>query len=194
MKNFRNAALVTFALLASSAGLAANLSVDPAHSSITFEAIHLKVSKIPGKFTDFSGNIDLDEKDFTKSKINFTVKVASITTAVDKRDEHLRSPDFFDAAKFPTATFKSSSIKGSGKDFTVDGDLTIRGVTKKASFKVAALGKVQDPAMKAEKNVFQATGTINRKDFGVNYGPDEIVSDKINLAINLEAVAEAKAK
>lgn len=194
MKLLNNAAILSFAFLASSLVFAENWVVDPAHSSINFEATHLKVSKIPGKFQDFSGTIDLNEKDFTKSKVNFTVKVASLTTSVDKRDDHLRSPDFFDAKKYPEATFKSTAIKSSGKNYILDGDLTIRGVTKKASFNVTALGKVQDPAMKAEKNIFQAKGTINRKDFGVSYGPDELVSDKIDLTINLETVAEPKVK
>ena len=168
---------------------AEKLTVDPAHSSITFEAVHLKVSKIPGHFSEFSGTIDLNEKDITKSKVNFTVQVASINTNVPKRDEHLRSGDFFDAAKYPKATFKSTSIKKSGDDLVLEGNLTIRGVTKKATFDVKNLGKAQDPAMNAEKTIFQATGKINRKDFGVSYGPDEIVSDMIDLVVNLETVA-----
>ena len=122
------------------AAQAEKLEADPAHSTITFEAIHLKVSKIPGRFTQFNGSVDLNEKDVTKSVVDFTVQIPSITTAVEQRDTHLKSPDFFDAEKFPTATFKSTSIKKDGKDLKLEGDLTIRGVTKKVSFKVQDLG------------------------------------------------------
>lgn len=184
------AALISF-LLSSSLAFAKKLEVDPNHSTIGFEAIHLKISKIPGRFTEFSGTINLDEKDLTKSKVDFTVQIASITTAVQKRDDHLRSPDFFDAAKFPKAVFKSTSIKKSGGNFTMSGDLTIRDVTKPVSFTVKNLGSAQDPVMKVEKSVFQATTEINRKDFGVSYGPDAVVSDKISLSINLEAIPAA---
>lgn len=185
----KNALLLSIAFLLPVFTQAAKLEVDPNHSSITFQAVHLKVSKIPGRFTDFSGTIDLNEKDITKSKINFTVQIASITTSVAKRDDHLKTPDFFDATKFPTAKFKSTSIKKSGNDYKMEGDLTIRGITKKATFDVKSMGQVQDPAMKAGKTVFNANTVINRKDFGINYGPDEIVSDKIELFINLEAIA-----
>src|SRR5690606_8552102 len=107
------------------------LEVDPAHSSVTFEAIHLKVAKIPGRFNSFSGTIDLNEKDVTKSKVDFTVDIASIDTAVEKRDDHLRSADFFDAKKYPKATFKSTKITKDDDDLILEGNLTIRGKTKK---------------------------------------------------------------
>ncbi len=170
---------------------AAKLEVDAAHSSITFEVKHLKVAKIPGRFSQFSGTIDLNEKDITKSKVDFTVDVASIYTGVDKRDEHLRSADFFDAKKHPKATFKSTKItKKDDNELVLEGNLRIRGKTKKVKFEVEQLGKAQDPTSNTEKFVFKAEGEINRKDFGVNYGPDEVVSDKVELDINLETVAK----
>lgn len=172
---------------------AEKLEVDPAHSTINFEATHLKISKIPGKFSDYTGTIDLNEKDVTKSQVDFTVKVNSIDTSVPKRDDHLRSADFFDVKNHPTATFKSTSVKKSGKSLKLLGDLTIRGVTKPVTFDVKSLGKVHDPVMKVDKQVFRATGQINRKDFGVNYGPDEIVGDKVDLVINLESIPVAAA-
>ncbi len=173
--------------------LAKKMDVDVNHSTVAFEATHLKISKIPGRFTEFSGSIDLDEKDTKKSMVEFTVNVASITTAVVKRDDHLKTPDFFDAQKFPKATFKSTSIKKSMNGYTMEGDLTIRDVTKKVTFKVKTLGKVEDPMMKVEKTVFGATAKINRKDFGVNYGPDAVVGDHVELWINLETHAAAAA-
>ena len=180
--------IVIATLISPSLTLAKALEVDPAHSAITFEATHLKISKVPGRFNEFSGTIDLDEKDITKSKVDFTVNVASLTTAVKKRDDHLKTNDFFDVTKFPKATFKTTDIKKSGKGYTLTGDLTIRDVTKKTSFDMKSLGKVEDPMMKTEKHVFSATGKINRKDFGVNYGPDAVVGDVVNLWINLEAM------
>ncbi len=184
--------ILAAALIAPMSAHAEKLEADPAHSTITFEAVHLKVSKIPGRFTQFNGTLDLNEKDPTKSIVDFTVQIPSLTTAVEQRDTHLKSPDFFDAAKYPTATFKSTSIKRDGKGYKLEGDLTIRGVTKKTTFRVESLGRVEDPVMKVSKVVFHATGEINRKDFGVSYGPDAIVSDIISLAVNLEAVPAKK--
>ncbi len=179
-------------ILTASTSFAGVLQVDPAHSSVTFEATHLKLTTIPGKFGEFSGTIDLNEKDLTKSSVEFTVQVSSINTNVVQRDDHLRSADFFDAKVHPQATFKSSSIKKAGKAYKLEGDLTIRGVTKKVTFDVQSLGKAEDPVMKTTKHVFKATTVLNRKDFGVNYGPDAIVGDKVPLQVNLEAMPKAE--
>lgn len=180
--------LVSIFVLAPNLSFAAALEVDPNHSSVLFEATHLKMTKIPGKFGVFSGTIDLDEKDTTKSKVDFTVDINSINTNVQQRDDHLRSPDFFDAKKFPKATFKSTSIKKSGKGFKVEGDLMIKDVAKRVTFNAESLGKAHDPVMKVDKHVFHANAEINRKDFGVNYGPNEIIGDKVKLQISLEAM------
>lgn len=186
--------LVTSALMLPGLAFAKKLEVDPNHSTIAFEATHLKLSKVPGRFMEFTGTVDFDEKDLTKSKVEFSVNVPSITTAVAKRDDHLKSADFFDAQKFPKATFQSTSIKKSGKDYAMTGDLTIRDVTKKTTLQMKYLGKAEDTTMKTEKYVFSATGKINRKDFGVNYGPDAIVGDTVELWINLETMPSAPAK
>lgn len=187
IQKFAKIFLIT-SLISPAFAFAKMLEIDPAHSTIAFEATHLKVSKIPGRFTEFSGTIDLDEKDITKSKVDFSVNTSSITTSVLKRDDHLKTPDFFDAQKFPKATFKNASIKKSGNGYILTGDLTIRDVTKKISFQVKNLGKAEDPVMKVEKYIFSATTKINRKDFGVNYGPDPIVGDNVDLWINLETI------
>lgn len=189
MKTPKISKLILIATLVSANfALAKKLEVDPNHSTIAFEATHLKISKIPGRFTEFNGTVDLDETDITKSKVDFVVNISSITTAVSKRDDHLRTPDFFDVQKYSKATFQNASIKKSGAGYTLTGDLTIRDVTKKVSFQMKNLGKVEDPMMKTEKYVFSATGKINRKDFGVNYGPDAIVGDNVDLWINLETM------
>lgn len=189
MKNrLLNAMTISSLLFVSSFALAINLEVDPNHSSVVFEATHLKVSKVPGKFGEFSGVLDLNEQDITKSNINFTVNVGSINTNVLQRDDHLRSPEFFDAKKYPKATFKSTAIRKSGQDFKVEGDLTIKNVTKKVVMDAKNLGKVNDPVMKTDKYVFTGSTEINRKDFGVSYGPDSLVADKVRLWVNLEAM------
>lgn len=188
--------LVTTALLVTttvSTSVAAMLQVDPAHSSVTFEATHLKLTTIPGKFGEFSGSIDLNDKDITKSTVEFTVQIASINTNVGQRDDHLRSADFFDAKTHPQATFTSTSIKKAGKSYRLEGNLTIRGVVKKVTFDVQSLGKAEDPVMKTTKHVFKASTVLNRKDFGVNYGPDAIVGDKVPLHVNLEAMPKVEA-
>lgn len=188
--NFSKLFLSTLAAVVFSASqaFAEKLAADPAHSTIQFESTHLKVSKVPGKFSDFSGTIDYNEKDPTKSTVDFTVNTQSIDTSIKKRDDHLRSADFFDVKNHPTATFKSKSIKKSGKDYKLNGDLTIRGVTKPVTFNVKSLGKVNDPVMKTDKYVFRGETELNRKDFGVSYGPDAVVSDKIKLVVNIEAL------
>ncbi|MEZ4818712.1 MAG: YceI family protein [Bdellovibrionota bacterium] len=192
MKQAKQLLMIT--LILPTLASAKTLTVDSAHSSIMFEATHLKVTKIPGRFLEFSGTIDLDEKDFTKSKVTFDVNIASITTGVSKRDDHLKTADFFDAEKFATATFNNALIKKSGKKHIITGDLTIRGTSKKISFQVQQLGVVKDPMLQTSKHVFRASGKINRKDFGVSYGPDTIIGDEVTLWINLEAMPTSEPK
>lgn len=188
---------IVLSLLLSSSVFAAPLTLDPAHSGITFEIKHLMVSSVRGSFNEFTGAIDWSEKDPAQSKFDFTVKAASIDTANQKRDEHLRAPDFFDVAKYPEATFKSASVKAAGKNlYTLEGDLTIRGVTKRTKFKLAALGKVKDP-FGNEKQLFQAETKLSRKDFGLTYNAaletgGVLIGDEVKLVVDLQAVVAAK--
>ena len=185
--------------LAPSFANALELEVDPAHSSLGFDIKHLVVSTVHGNFTDFSGNLTLDEKDFTQSKINFSVKVDSINTTNAKRDGHLKSPDFFDASKYPSATFTSTSIKKDGKDkYTLLGDLTLHGVTQKnTKFTLINLGKVKDP-YGVEKYMYQATTQLKRKDFGLVYNAKlesggVVIGEEVKLTIDIEAAQKAPA-
>lgn len=178
---------------------AATLDFDTAHSSVGFEIKHLVVSTVHGGFTDFAGTVDLNDKDFTKSQINFTVKTDSVNTANAKRDGHLKSPDFFDVQKYPEAKFVSKSIKLVGKNkYTLEGDLTIHGQTKATKFALVNLGKVKDP-YGVEKYMFQASTELVRKDFGLTYNAalesgGLVLGEKVKLVIDAEAAAPAPAK
>jgi polyisoprenoid-binding protein YceI len=175
----------------SSAARANQFDIDPAHSSIAFEVKHLTVSTVHGNFPDLSGSIDLNDKNVALSKAQFTVKIASVTTANAKRDEHLRSADFFDAAKYPEAKFVSTNVKKVGKeDYLAEGDLTIHGVTKQQKVNFKYLGTVKDP-MGTVRAIFSAETELNRKDYGVSYGPDAMVSDKVKVMVYIEATPHA---
>lgn len=165
--------------------------VDKDHSTISFSIRHL-VSKVSGTFTDFRGAIELDEKKPETSKVEFTVKAESINTQNAKRDEHLRSPDFFDTEKFKDLTFKSKKVKAIGKNkYQVDGDLTLHGITKPLTLKVDYLGETKDPWGNT-KSGFSTTFKINRKDFGIHWNKaldngGVILGDEVTASIDIEA-------
>jgi polyisoprenoid-binding protein YceI len=171
---------------------AIELEVDPAHSNVGFDIKHLVVSTVHGNFTDFTGAIDLNEKDPALSKVSFTVKTDSISTNNAKRDAHLKSADFFDAQKYPEAKFVSTGLKSKGKDsYVLDGDLTIHGVTKKAQLKLVSLGKVKDP-YGVERRMFQASTDIVRKDYGLTYNAalesgGVVIGEIAKLTIDVES-------
>jgi len=140
--------------------------VDPAHSKVGFEIAHLVISSVEGRFTDFEGTIDLTEK-FENSQVTASANIKSIDTSMPKRDEHLKSADFFHAEKFPKMTFKSSKIEGSPQKFKLIGNLTIRGITKKVTFEGTFLGIAED-GYGNEKVAFDVSTKISRKEFGLN--------------------------
>lgn len=159
--------------------------IDPVHSSVGFSLRHL-VSKFSASFTQVEGAVTFDEAAPEKSSVEATVSIGSVNTANEKREGHLKSPDFFDAANFPTATFKSTSWKKTGENtFDVAGDLTIKGTTKPVVFQVTLLGT--GPGMQgATVSGWEATTKINRNDFGVSYGP-KVLGDEVTLNISIEA-------
>jgi polyisoprenoid-binding protein YceI len=181
------AALATTALQSASAAVE-TYTIDPVHSSVAFSIRHF-VSKVPGSFTKFSGTITVDRANLEKSSVEATIDVASVSTANEKRDAHLKSPDFFDTAKFGTATFKSKSWKKTGEDsFDITGDLTLHGVTKEIVLKTKLLAF--GPGMQgAQLSGWEATATLNKTDFGVN-GPSMLgkaLGDEVTLTIGIEA-------
>jgi polyisoprenoid-binding protein YceI len=167
--------------------------VDRAHSQATFTVKHL-MSKVTGKFDDFSGAVSLDRANPGASSVEFTIKTASINTGDPNRDKHLRTPDFFDAEKNPEIHFKSTAIAPSKTKnvYDVTGDLTMRGVTKKVTLPVQFLGFQKDP-WGNERAGFELDTTLNRKDYGINWNKaldngGFLLADDVAIAINLEAV------
>jgi polyisoprenoid-binding protein YceI len=164
-------ALLTIALVMSALpALAQTWQIDSAHSRAQFSVRHLGISDIRGDFGSVTGAVQYDGKDVTKAQINATIDVNSITTRVAKRDEHLKTADFFDVAKYPTMTFVSTSIKpAAGGKYSMTGNLTLRGVTRPVTFELdAPAGPVKDHNGVVKIGA-AARGSINRKDFGVNY-------------------------
>lgn len=165
--------------------------LDKGHSNVRFTVDHLVVSEVEGTFKMFNGTIDAPSADFNNAKINFTVDVNSINTDDEKRDGHLKSDDFFNAEKFPQMKFTSTSFKKvKGNMYTLEGDLTIRDVTKRVKFAVVHGGVIRDPWGNTKAG-FKASGKINRKDFGLKWGAltetgGAVVGDDVNMVINTE--------
>ncbi len=163
-------------------------AIDPVHSSIGFKIRHF-VSHVPGSFTQFNGTITVDRDNLENSSVDVVINVGSINTFNEKRDADLKSPNYFDADKFGTMTFKSTSWKKTGENaFDVTGNLTIKGTTKEVVLKVTLLGF--GPGMRgAELSGWEATTTLSRLDFGVT-GPammGKALGEEVSISITIEA-------
>ncbi len=187
--------LSVFLALISFSGISAGpFEVDIAHSSVGFQIRHL-VANVNGSFRDFNGSFGFDEKKPEASKVSFKVKVATINTNEKKRDDHLRGEDFFDVKKFPEMSFESTKFSALGKNkYKLEGNLTIKGVTKKIVFDVDYMGTGKDPWGNT-KSGFSATTEINRKDFGMNWNKNldnggYLLGDEVKITVNVEAVAK----
>jgi polyisoprenoid-binding protein YceI len=166
--------------------------IDTDHSNVGFKVRHMMVSNVKGDFARFSGNVDIDDKDPAKIKVDAVIETASINTGVAKRDEHLKSPDFFDVAKYPTMTFVSRKVKKEGLDkFKIYGQLTLHGVTKDVVLDVQGLNNsFKDPWGTIKKGA-SATTTINRKDYGLAWNKaiesgGVMVGDEVNISLEIE--------
>ncbi len=189
---------VAAVLVAASAFAADSFVVDKNHSEATFQVRHL-VSRVSGKFDDFTGSISVDQANPAASSVEFTIKTPSIDTGVTDRDKHLRSADFFDAEKYPEISFKSTSIKPSGRKdvYDVTGTFTMHGVTKTITLPVEFLGFVKDPRGN-QRAGFTAHTTLNRKDYGINWNRaldagGTLLSDDVDITVNIEAAKSAAA-
>lgn len=194
MKKFFIAAA---ALLLGSASMAQTTwKTDASHSNVKFTVTHLVVSEVDGVFKVYSGTITSAKPDFSDAVINFSVDVNSINTDNDSRDKHLKGDDFFNAEKFPQMTFKSVSFKKvSDKKYVLEGDLTIRDITKRVKFDVSYGGTIKDPWGNTKAG-FKAKGTINRFDYNLKWNTlteagGAVVGKDVDITLNLE-FAQAK--
>lgn len=169
----------------------AKWNVDPVHSTIGFEVKHMMVSKVRGTFDSYTAEVEADDlADLTTASIKFTFDVASINTRDEERDNHLKSADFFDAEKYPTITFQSTSITRDGDDYLVTGDLTIKDVTRPVTFEVEFNGKGTNP-WGVEVYGFEAEAKINREDFGLTWNAaletgGWLVGKEVKIKVDLE--------
>lgn len=169
--------------------------VDPGHSVIGFSIRHFEISFVRGRFKDFTSTIHYDASDVTKSTVEFTAKVESIDTGVAGRDNHLRQADFFDVAKFPEMTFKSTRVEKKGNGYVLHGDFTLKGVTKPISFPFTVTGAIKDNRGNVRFGVAAET-KINRRDYGITWGGKMAngglsVADEVIIDLQLEAVKAA---
>lgn len=164
---------------------------DKDHTKIGFEAIHLGFSTVSGHFKDIEGEFSFDDKDLSKTALTAKGRAASVFTDNEKRDKHLISADFFDAAKFPEISFTSKKVENiQDKNFKLAGDLTMKGVTKPVIFDVTYLGMIN--AFGKTRTAFKAKASVNRKDFGLNFSTladaVPVVSDMIDIVIHSEGI------
>jgi polyisoprenoid-binding protein YceI len=184
--------LAMFTLLGSSMLAADTYTLDKAHTSVGFTVNHLVISHVSGAFRDFDGTISYEPSDVTKSSIDVHIAANSINTGNDRRDNHLRSADFFDVQKFPELTFKSTRIEKKGDGYIAYGPLTIHGVTKNIELPFTIAGTIKDP-MGKNHLVAQASLTINRTDYGLTWNRTlesggVLVGEEVKIDLNVEAV------
>lgn len=186
--------ILLVAVLMQTAVFAQTWKLDKAHSNLKFTITHLMLSDVEGQFKDFDATITSSKDDFSDAKFDFSAQAASVDTDNEKRDGHLKSEDFFDVAKHPAITFKSTGITKAGANkFKVAGNLTLHGVTKPVTLDLWFRGKKVHPMTKGNVAGFQVTGTIKRSDFtlGGSKYPEAVLSDEVAIKANGE-FAEAK--
>ena len=186
----RGLVLAAFLCIPSVAAAATEVfDLDTEHTAVTFKVRHL-FSKVPGRFKEFSGTLWLDRQDYTKSRVEVTIKAASISTDQEQRDNHLRSDAFFDVANHPTLTFKSTAVRPQGEKLAIEGDLTIRGVTKRVTLDADILGSAT--YYDVERVGFEARTTIDRTQFDVSWndaveGGGYVLGHDVEITIIVEA-------
>ncbi len=169
-------------------------AIDPAHTTVEFAVKHLMISTVRGRFGDLSGTVELDDENPAASTVDVTISVASIDTRQADRDAHLRSPDFFDVEHFPAMRFKSTRITRDGDALSVEGDLTIRGVTRPVALRVTEEGRTQDP-WGGHRVGYTASTRINRGDFGLTWNQaletgGFVVGDEVKISADVEIVRQ----
>ena len=170
-------------------------TVDPSHSEVGFVVRHLMVSKVKGRFGGVSGTITVAEN-VLESVVEASADIATVDTRDESRDAHLKSADFFDAEKFPTISFRSTGIREKGNDYALDGDLTIKGVSKPVSFDLEYNGAATNPMTNGQSAGFSAETEVNRKDFGLEWNValesgGVLVADTVKIHLEIEAAKAA---
>lgn len=167
---------------------------DPPHSRLGFTVTHLGIADISGRFNDFSVTVTSEKSDFSDAKFELSGKITSIDTGVEARDNHLKTAEFFDAEKYPTIAFKSTSLKKSGKGkYKMTGDLTLHGVTKAVAMEVLYRGTTENPMNKKQTAGFLITGTLKRTDFGIgSQFPSAMISDLVEFRADAELIQDEK--
>ena len=176
-------------LLTSATTFAQTWSADKAHTKLGFTVVHLGISEVDGSFGPIEGKITAAKEDFSDAVFELSAEIKNVKTGNDMRDGHLQKEDMFNAEKFPTLTFKSTSIsKVADKKYKLVGDLTMKGVTKSYTLDLVLMGTTVDQRSKKQKVGFKATGTIKRTDFGISNMPSMIVSEDVELRASGEFV------
>lgn len=193
MKRF-NTVFAVLVFAAGSAFAQTTWTIDKAHSKIGFNVTHMAVSEVEGNFKDFDGSLVTKAADFNGAEVTFSARTASIDTDIEKRDNHLKSPDFFDAEKHPEIAFKGNLVKQGGK-YKLKGNLTMHGVTKPMEFDVTYGGTINTG--KGEKAGFKISGKLNRHDFGLTWNNkvptgELVVSDEVEIIGKIEVDKKAQ--
>lgn len=186
---------IPLSFILANAVLAAEYKVDPAHSQIMFRIKHLGISSVTGRFDKFEGTFSFEPSNIAASKAQATIDVNSINTNQEKRDKHLRTPDFFDVVRFPKMTYTSKAVKDLGnKKFQITGDLEMHGIKKEVTVDAEYVGSAKGPSGD-ERAAFLATAKLNRKDFGLKWNDitetgGVLVGDDVTITIEVEGVKE----
>lgn len=181
-------ALLFVAVLLSTATFAqTKYTVDTYHSFLNFSVGHLGISFVDGKMDKYQGDLEMKDEEITSAKFSFIIDAASVNTGIEMRDDHLRSADFFEVDKYKDITFVSTSIKKQGKNYQLNGNLTIKDVTKPVTFDLVYGGLIKDDGQGNQKVGFQATTTIDRTAFNINYDPTGMgIAKDVKFIIHLE--------
>jgi polyisoprenoid-binding protein YceI len=197
MKIFALPIIATLLFTSSSFAATTNWSIDPAHSSVSFKVKHMMISDVRGSFRDLQGTVTIDESNLAQSKVDVTIVATSIDTGIQKRDDHLRSADFLDVAKYPNLTFSSKEVRNVSDDrFELVGDLTLHGVTKEVVLNVSGpTAEAKDPWGNLRRAT-QATTKINRKDFGLTWNSaletgGVLVGEEIRIELDVQFIKQA---
>lgn len=191
MKRFKNL-LVTILVIAGLSANADELVIDNSHSEVGFSIKHMMISNVKGEFESFDAEIDYDVQKMQFNELEATVEANSVNTGIEKRDNHLRSSDFFDAVKYPEITFAMTKYQADGDEGVMTGYLTIRGITKEVKLNVTVNGTIKDPSGNTLIG-FTLEGKIKRKDFGLKWNKlleagGFAVGDKVKIVIELETM------